>query len=43
MARAGRRSIPWHLDLEFVGAAKYFVMLDQPDVFYSLLDKALAK
>jgi pimeloyl-ACP methyl ester carboxylesterase len=32
-----------HLDLEFVGSAKHFVMLDQPDVFYSLLDKALAK
>jgi N-formylmaleamate deformylase len=32
-----------HVDLEFVGSAKHFVMLDQPDVFYSLLDKALAK
>ena len=32
-----------HVDLEFVGAAKHFVMLDQPDVFAGLLDKALAK
>ena len=32
-----------HVDLEFVGGAKHFVMLDQPDVFDGLLDKALAK
>jgi len=32
-----------HVDLEFVGGAKHFVMLDQPEVFDGLLDKALAK
>jgi pimeloyl-ACP methyl ester carboxylesterase len=32
-----------HVDLEFVGGAKHFVMLDQPDVFAGVLDKALAK
>jgi N-formylmaleamate deformylase len=31
------------VDLEFVGNAKHFVMLDQPDVFDKLLDTALAK
>jgi N-formylmaleamate deformylase len=31
------------VDLEFVGNAKHFVMLDQPDVFSKLLDTALAK
>src|SRR6185437_606387 len=29
-----------HVDLEFVGGAKHFVMLDQPDVFAGVLDKA---
>jgi len=32
-----------HVDIEFVGSAKHFVMLDQPEMFYSLLDKAVAK
>jgi N-formylmaleamate deformylase len=31
------------VDLEFVGNAKHFVMLDQPDVFNKLLDTALAR
>ena len=43
--------VAWHkqvdgikgVDLEFVGNAKHFVMLDQPDVFAKLLDTALAK
>ena len=32
-----------HVDFTMVPAAKHFVMLDQPDAFYALLDKALAK
>lgn len=32
--------IPHH-DLEFVDGAKHFVMLDKPDAFYALLDRAL--
>ncbi len=31
------------LDLQFVDHAKHFVMLDQPEAFYALLDKALAR
>jgi pimeloyl-ACP methyl ester carboxylesterase len=33
-------AIPHH-DLEVVDGAKHFVMLDKPDVFYALVDKAL--
>lgn len=31
-----------HVDFTLVPGAKHFVMLDQPDAFYALLDKALA-
>ena len=31
-----------HVDLEIVDHAKHFVMLDQPEAFYALIDKALA-
>jgi N-formylmaleamate deformylase len=32
-----------HVDFESVAQAKHFVMLDQPDAFYALIDKALAR
>jgi pimeloyl-ACP methyl ester carboxylesterase len=31
-----------HVDFEVVDHAKHFVMLDQPEAFYALIDKALA-
>lgn len=31
-----------HVDFEVVDNAKHFVMLDQPEAFYALIDKALA-
>ena len=31
-----------HVDFELVDHAKHFVMLDQPEAFYALIDKALA-
>jgi pimeloyl-ACP methyl ester carboxylesterase len=31
-----------HVDFEMVDHAKHFVMLDQPEAFYALIDKALA-
>lgn len=31
-----------HVDFEVVDGAKHFVMLDQPEAFYALIDKALA-
>lgn len=31
-----------HVDFEVVDGAKHFVMLDQPEAFYALVDKALA-
>ena len=33
-------AIPHH-DLQIVAGAKHFVMLDKPDEFYALVDKAL--
>jgi N-formylmaleamate deformylase len=32
-----------HVDFQSVAQAKHFVMLDQPDAFYALIDKALAR